>query len=217
MFIVASWAEPSTCHAENPAGKYERLELGGPFRDPMFPTLERSGMSQISMGVRTVPFQGSQPTCDDPRCFTTSGRETQVPARRETEKMAKMNRDQERGGHDDFADVGEEPTLPARYAGTCATCGQRFAVGDPIASIVVNKKPTYHHGACRYPATALLSQRVTEAVGEPGGSACIAPKWAKCRATTNKGKPCNNAPQKGKQFCGPHLTQLQPGKTPSNE
>ena len=30
----------------------------------------------------------------------------------------------------------------------------------------------------------------------------------KCRATTNKGKPCNNAPQKGEQFCGPHLNQL---------
>ena len=28
-------------------------------------------------------------------------------------------------------------------------------------------------------------------------------------ATTTKGKPCNNAPQKGEQFCGPHLTQAR--------
>lgn len=122
--------------------------------------------------------------------------------------MVKMNWDRARGGDDDFAGVGEEPTIAARYAGTCATCGQLFAVGDPIASVVVDKKPTYHHGACRYPATALLSQMVTEADAEAVGAASNAPIPGRCRATTKKGKPCNNAPQKGEQFCGPHLTQL---------
>jgi len=137
--------------------------------------------------------------------------------RSKTEEMAKMNWDEGRGGDDDFAGVGEEPTIPARYAGTCATCGQRFAVGDPIASIVVDKKPSYHHRACRYPTTALLSQKFTGADGEPAGGAHNPSKPAKCRATTNKGKPCNNAPQKGQQFCGPHLTQLVAGRTQSSE
>jgi hypothetical protein len=106
--------------------------------------------------------------------------------------MAKMNVNRARGGDDDFGDVGDEPTMSAKYAGTCATCGQRFAAGDPIAAVLVDKKTTYHHGACRYPATALLA---------PGSNS------GKCRATTNKGKPCNNTPQNGEQFCGPHLTQ----------
>ena len=119
-----------------------------------------------------------------------------------------MNWNRARGGDDDFAAVGEEPTIAARYAGTCATCGQRFAVGDPIASVIVDKKPTYHHGACRYPATALLSPTVTEADPAAVGTASNAPKPGRCRATTKKGKPCNNAPQKGEQFCGPHLTRL---------
>jgi hypothetical protein len=101
----------------------------------------------------------------------------------------------------------EEPTFAARYPGTCATCRQRFAVGDPIASVVVDKKTTYHHGACRYPATVLLSQTVTEADVDAVCAARNAPKPGKCRATTNKGKPGNNAPEKGEQFCGPHLTQ----------
>ena len=83
--------------------------------------------------------------------------------------------------------------MPAKYAGTCATCGQRFAVGDPIASTLVDKKMTYHHGRCRYPATALLGDDTM-----PGT----------CRATTSKGKPCSNTPQRGEQFCGPHLTKL---------
>ena len=109
--------------------------------------------------------------------------------------MAKMNINRARGGDDDFGAVGDEPTMPAKYAGTCATCRQRFAVGDPIASVLVDKKMTYHHGACRYPATALLG------LDAPG----------KCRATTSKGKPCNNTPQKGEQFCGPHLTALRRG------
>ena len=129
-------------------------------------------------------------------------------AGRETEPMAKINRDRARGGDDDFAAVGEEPTIAARYAGTCATCGQRFAVGDPIASVIVDKKPTYRHGACRYPATALLSQDVADVDAEGAdGAVRNAPKSDKCRATTSKGRPCNNAPQKGEEFCGPHLTQ----------
>jgi hypothetical protein len=119
-----------------------------------------------------------------------------------------MNWDRVRGGDDDFAAVGEEPTIAARYAGTCATCGQRFAVGDPIASVVVDKKSTYHHGSCRYPATALLSPTATEADVDVVGAASNAPIPGKCRATTKKGKPCNNTPQKGEQFCGPHLTRL---------
>jgi hypothetical protein len=118
--------------------------------------------------------------------------------------MAKMNWDRARGGDDDFAAVGDEPTIAARYAGTCATCGQRFAVGDPIASVVVDKKPTYHHGACRYPATALLSQHAEADEGAVSNRS----RMDRCRATTKKGKPCSNAPQKGEQFCGPHLTQL---------
>ena len=121
--------------------------------------------------------------------------------------MAKMNWDRARGGDDDFATIGEEPTIAARYAGTCATCGQRFAVGEPIASVIVDKKPTYHHGACRYQATAFLSQKVAEAGVDAVGAAHNVPKPGKCGATTNKGKSCNNAPQKGEQFCGPHLTQ----------
>jgi len=118
-----------------------------------------------------------------------------------------MNWNRARGGDDDFASVGEEPTIAARYAGTCATCGQRFAVGDPIASVVVDKKPTYHHGACRYPASDLLSQNSTEAGVDAVGVARNEPTPSRCSATTKKGKPCNNAPQKGEQFCGPHLTQ----------
>ena len=118
-----------------------------------------------------------------------------------------MNRDQAGGGDDDFADVGEEPSFAARYAGTCASCGQRFAVGDPIASVMVDNETTYQHRACRYPATALLSQKVTDASADVVGAASNAPKPGLCRATTSKGKPCNNAPQKGEQFCGPHLTQ----------
>ena len=115
--------------------------------------------------------------------------------------MAKMNWDRDRGGDDDFAAVGDEPTIAARYSGTCATCGQRFAVGDSIASVTVKKKTTFHHAACRYPATALLTQTRTDDVGVSAASP------AKCGATTKSGKPCNNAPQKGEQFCGPHLTQ----------
>ena len=78
----------------------------------------------------------------------------------------------------------------------------------PIASVLVDKKMTYHHGACRYPATALLAQIATEADVDVVATARRASNSAKCRATTNKGKPCNNTPQKGEQFCGPHLTQL---------
>jgi hypothetical protein len=120
--------------------------------------------------------------------------------------MAKMNVDQVRGGDDDFGAVGAEPTMPAKYAGTCRTCGHRFAVGDPIASVLVDKKMTYHHGACRYPATALLA--ATSADVDVVTSVLNTSQPGKCRATTNKGKPCNNVPQKGEQFCGPHLTQL---------
>jgi hypothetical protein len=129
-------------------------------------------------------------------------------ARRETEAMARMNRNRAGGGDDDFASFGEEPTFPARYPGTCATCRQRFAVEDPIASVIVDKKTTYHHGACRYPATALLSQEAMEA---DVGTGFDDPRPGKCRATTSKGKSCNNAPQKGEQFCGPHLTQHRGG------
>ena len=122
--------------------------------------------------------------------------------------MTKSNRDRARGGDDDFAAVGEESTIAARYRGTCGTCGQRFDVGDVIAPVTVDKKSTYHHGACRYPATALLSHKVDVADSGVGGGARKMLQPSKCRATTNKGKPCNNAPQNGEQFCGPHLTQL---------
>jgi hypothetical protein len=117
-----------------------------------------------------------------------------------------MNVDRGRGGDDDFGAVGAEPTMPAKYAGTCATCGQRFAVGDPIASVRVDKKSTYHHGACRYPASALLAQGTANAddvATPPSGSGS-----RMCGATTKKGNPCNNTAQKGELYCGPHLTQL---------
>ena len=116
-----------------------------------------------------------------------------------------MNSNRAHGGDDDFAAVGEEPTIAARYAGTCATCGQRFVVGDAIASVRVDKKSTYHHGACRYPASALLSQNATAADVETAGGARN--EAGQCRATTNKGNPCGNALQKGVQNCGAHLTQ----------
>jgi hypothetical protein len=120
--------------------------------------------------------------------------------------MAKMNVNRGRGGDDDFGAVGSEPTMPAKYAGTCATCGQRFAVGDAIASVRVDKKSTYHHGACRYPASALLAQGTADAddvATSPSGSGS-----RMCAATTKKGNPCNNTAQKGERYCGPHLTQL---------
>lgn len=135
--------------------------------------------------------------------------------------MAKMNVSRARGGDDDFGSVGAEPTIPAKYAGTCATCRQRFAVGDPIASVLVDKKMTYHHGACRYPASALLAQDTTEHDVDAAATARKASNPGRCRATTNKGKPCNNTPQKGEQFCGPHLTQLvaqpSPGRQPTTQ
>jgi hypothetical protein len=122
--------------------------------------------------------------------------------------MVKMNVDRARGGDDDFGAVGDEPTMPAKYAGTCATCGRRFAIGDPIASVLVAKKMTYHHGACRYQATALLAQDNTESDVDAVAAERNPSNLGTCRATTNKGKPCNNTPQHGEQFCGPHLTQL---------
>jgi hypothetical protein len=122
--------------------------------------------------------------------------------------MARMNIDRARGGDDDFGGVGAEPTMPAKYAGTCGTCGQRFAVGDPIASILVDKKRTYHHGACRYPATALLGEEAEAGAVGAVPSARTRSDPGRCRALTNKGKPCGNAPQRGEHLCGPHLAQL---------
>ena len=98
--------------------------------------------------------------------------------------------------------------MPAKYAGTCGTCRQRFAIGDPIASVLSDKKMTHHHGACRYPATALLEQDATEAEVGAVPTARKASNPGRCRATTNKGKPCDNTPQKSERLCGPQLTQL---------
>ena len=127
--------------------------------------------------------------------------------------MAKMNVNRARGGDDDFGAVGAEPTMPAKYAGTCGTCGQRFAAGEAIASVLVDKKMTYHHGACRYPATALLARDTTDADADVV-TASRQTSAGKCLATTSKGKRCNNTPQKGEQFCGPHLTQLRARQAP---
>ncbi len=150
-----------------------------------------------------------------PEVGTTAGRsprhaiavgELVRPHSARTDEMVRMNRDRS-GGDDGFAEVGEEPTLRARYPGPCATCGQRFVVGEPIASVVLDKTTTYHHGACRYPATALLSQHASEADVGGAGSVGHAPKQDRCATTTKRGKPCSNAPQKGERFCGPRLTQ----------
>ena len=122
--------------------------------------------------------------------------------------MAKMNVNRARGGDDDFAAIGDEPTVPAKYAGTCATCRQRFAAGDPIASVLVDKKMTYHHRACRYAASALLARDVADAEADADAASPNSAVRGMCRATTRKGEPCSNTPQKGEQFCGPHLTQL---------
>lgn len=127
-----------------------------------------------------------------------------------------MNVQRARGGDDDFGAAGDEPTMPAKYAGTCGTCEQRFAVGEPIASVLVDKKLTYHHGACRYPATAFLAQDTTGIDVDAAGTARKESKPGTCRATTSKGKPCNNTPQKGEQFCGPHLTQLVARPSPGS-
>ena len=125
-----------------------------------------------------------------------------------TGAVTRMNWQDRRGGDDDFGAVGAEPTMAAKHPGTCATCGQRFAPGDPIASVLVDKKWQRHHGHCRYPATALLQRKISEADVDATARAMKAPKPGKCRAVTGKGKPCNNAPQRGEVFCGPHLTQL---------
>lgn len=122
--------------------------------------------------------------------------------------MTKMNVNRARGGDDDFGAVGEEPTIPAKYAGTCATCRQRFAAGDPIASVLVDKKMTYHHRACRYAATALLAQGVADGDADAVATSPNSAVAATCRATTRKGDRCRNTVQKGEQFCGPHLTQF---------
>ena len=131
--------------------------------------------------------------------------------------MAKMNVNRALGGDDDFGVVGAEPTMPAKYAGTCATCRQRFAVGDPIASVLVDKKVTYHHGACRYPATALLAQDDAGIDTDVVSRAGEASKPGLCRAMTSKGKPCSNTPQRGEQYCGPHLTQLAARRSPERQ
>jgi len=119
-----------------------------------------------------------------------------------------MNWQDGRGGDDDFGAVGSEPTVAAKYPGTCATCGQRFVAGDPIASVLVDKKWQRHHGHCRYPATALLQGKISETDVDNAARAEKPPTPGKCRAVTGKGRPCNNAPQRGEVFCGSHLTQL---------
>jgi len=68
--------------------------------------------------------------------------------------MAKMNVNRARGGDDDLSAVGAEPTMLAKYAGTCGARTQRFAAGAPIASVLVDQKMTCHHGTCGYAATA---------------------------------------------------------------
>lgn len=139
----------------------------------------------------------------------------------QTGAVTRMNLQDRRGGDDDFGAVGAEPTMAAKYPGTCATCGQRFASGDPIASVLVDKKWQRHHGHCRYPATALLQRKISDADVDATARAVKAPKPGKCRAVTGKGKgkPCNNAPQRGEVFCGPHLTQLvnRPTAQPSSD
>jgi hypothetical protein len=129
----------------------------------------------------------------------------------QTGAVTRMNWQNRRGGDDDFGAVGAEPTMPAKYPGTCATCGERFAAGDPITSVLVDKKWQRDHGHCRYPATALLQREISEADVDATARSLKAPTPGKCRAVTGKGKPCNNAPQRGEVFCGPHLTQLVTG------
>ena len=136
----------------------------------------------------------------------------------QTDAVTRMNWQDGRGGDDDFVAVGAEPTMAAKYPGTCPTCGQRFAAGDPIASVLVDKKCQRHHGRCRYPATALLGREISEADVDATARATKASKPGKCRAVTGKGNPCDNAPQRGDVLCGPHLTQLanRPTAQPSS-
>ena len=109
-----------------------------------------------------------------------------------------MNVNRARGGDDDFGDVGDEPTMPAKYAGTCRTCGQRFAVGDPIASVLVDKKMTYHHGACRYPATALLAHDNTEVDVDPETQAREAIESGKVPRHDQQGQAVQQHPAEGR-------------------
>ena len=67
----------------------------------------------------------------------------------------------------------------------------------------------------RYPATELLEHTITEADVEAVGAAHNGLKAGRCRATTSKGKPCGNTPQKGEQLCGPPFTQLVNRTTPA--
>lgn len=162
------------------------------------------------MGVRSgeppTPRAGHGPgDGDNPRLRATGAPRI---GRCQTWWMGKVNRSRVGGGDDDYGEVGAEPTIPAKYAGACSACGQRFAAGDPIAPVVVEKRVTYQHRSCRYPASALLERAVTHAETEAGVAALDALQVSMCRATTNKGKPCGNAPQKGEELCGPHLAQL---------
>ncbi len=86
-------------------------------------------------------------------------------------------------------------------------------MGDPIAPVVLEKRTTYQHGSCRYPATAMLQDAVSQT---RTADAVRNASPMRCRAITIKGKPCGNAPQKGEQFCGPHLTQLATHTTRSS-
>jgi hypothetical protein len=98
----------------------------------------------------------------------------------------------------------------AKYAGTCGTCEERFAVGDPIASTLVGAKRVFHHSHCVYGSEPGRGSGAAEA--RPTAPA-IAPDA--CQATTKSGQPCRGGVKKGEIYCGPHLDQMARGGPPT--
>lgn len=115
------------------------------------------------------------------------------------------DRDQVRQGRRDGSPAPQS-SFKAKYAGTCAICGQRFDVGDPIASTLDSGKRVFSHEACVYGSPTALSDSADTAAGPvPNG---------RCHATTKKGDPCRGGAKRGELYCGPHLDQMeQPAKT----
>lgn len=87
-------------------------------------------------------------------------------------------------------------SFPARYPGRCATCSQAFAVGDLVASTLMNAMRKYHHERCVYGGDA---NETDFDLSSPD---------RRCRATTKSGNPCKGGAKRGELYCGPHLDQM---------